>query len=318
MTPSPTLGIDIGGTKLSAALVYPDGTLSHRMLRDTPHHPWSAAAVETSIIEVATELMAVEPVSAVGVGAAGWVCRQRQRVLFAPHLAWRGEPLQERLTTRLGLPVVVDNDANTAAWAEWRFGAGRGESHLVMITVGTGIGGALVIDGRLERGRYGLAGEFGHLQVVPDGRPCACGSRGCWEQYASGDALVRQARELMNAGSAAVRALAQSVGGDAGGLTGPLITRAAQDGDQAAVDLLVEAGRWLGAGLASITAALDPGGFVIGGGVSEAGELLLGPARESFARLLPGRGYRPEPFIRPAQHGNDAGVIGAGDLARVD
>ena len=197
----------------------------------------------------------------------------------------------------MSLPIFVDNDANAAVWAEHRFGAGRGESHLVMVNLGTGIGGGIVLDGRVIRGRFGIAGEFGHMQVVPDGIRCECGNRGCWEQYASGNALVREARALISAGSPVVSDLFDRVGGRPEDLTGPLVTEAARDGDPLARELLSEIGRWLGIGMADLAAALDPGTFVIGGGVSAAGDLLLDPAREAFRRQLTGRGYRPEAAI---------------------
>src|SRR5918995_84484 len=163
-----TIGIDIGGTKVAAGVVDPEGK---------------------------------HDVIAVGIGAAGFVDGTRSSVLFAPHLAWRHEPLRDAVERRLGVPVVVENDANAAAWSEWRFGAGQGESHLVCVTLGTGIGGAILNDGALQRGKFGIAGEFGHMQVVPGGHRCECGNRGCWEQYASGNALVREARELAASGS---------------------------------------------------------------------------------------------------------------------
>ena len=216
------------------------------------------------------------------------------------------------------MPIFVDNDANAAVWAEHRFGAGRGESHLVMVNLGTGIGGGIVLGGRVIRGRYGIAGEFGHMQVVPDGIRCECGNKGCWEQYASGNALVREARGLMSAGSPVVSDLFDRVEGRPEDLTGPLVTEAARDGDQLARELLAEVGRWLGIGMADLAAALDPGTFVIGGGVSAAGDLLLDPAREAFRRQLTGRGYRPEARIVAAQLGNEAGLVGAADLARTD
>ncbi len=255
---------------------------------------------------------------AVGIGAAGFVAADRATVVFAPHLSWRNEPLRQALGQRVPLPTFVDNDANAAVWAEHRFGAGRGESHLVMVNLGTGIGGGIVIGGRVIRGRHGIAGEFGHMQVVPDGIRCECGNRGCWEQYASGNALVREARVLMSAGSPVVSDLFDRVGGRPEDLTGPVVTEAARDGDPLARELLNEIGRWLGIGMADLAAALDPGMFVIGGGVSAAGDLLLGPAREAFRRQLTGRGYRPEASIVTAELGNEAGLVGAADLARTD
>jgi glucokinase len=309
------VGIDIGGTKVAAGIVDAHGHVIARARRETPSR--SADLVEATIVEVVREVRAEHDVVAVGIGAAGFVDAARSRVRFAPHLAWRDEPLRDAVATTVGLPVVVENDANAAAWAEWRFGAGRGESHLVMVTLGTGIGGGMVVDGAVQRGRYGMAGEFGHMVVVPDGHRCECGNRGCLEQYASGNVLGREARELAQAGSPVAVGLLERVAGEVDALVGPVVTQAAQEGDACAVELFEDVGRWLGVGLANLAAALDPGLFVIGGGVSDAGELLLGPARESFRRTLTGRGYRPEARIVRASFGPEAGLVGAADLARL-
>ncbi|SDQ33379.1 ROK family glucokinase [Quadrisphaera sp. DSM 44207] len=313
------VGVDIGGTKVAAGLVDEDGAVVCTARRPTPGR--DAGAVEDTIVEVVGELAAharvcgAEVVS-VGVGAAGFVAQDRATVLFSPHLAWRNEPLRDAVQNRLDRPVLVDNDANGAAWAEWRFGAGRGESHLVCITLGTGIGGALVLDGRLERGRYGVAGEFGHMVLVPGGHRCECGGRGCWEQYASGNAVTREARELARSGSPVAHELLRRAGGDPDAVTGPLLTEAAQAGDPAAREVLEDVGTWFGTGLANLAAALDPGTFVVGGGLSEAGDLLLGPARAAFARSLTGRGYRPQARVLAAQLGAQAGLVGMADLGR--
>jgi len=315
------IGIDIGGTKVAGGVLDEQGAIVARARRDTPHRSKSPDVVEDTIVGVIEDLLgqtAREDVVAVGVGAAGWVSADRATILFAPHLSWRNEPLQERLSTRVPVPVYVDNDANAAGWAEHRFGAGRGETHLMMITLGTGIGGALVMDGQVQRGRYGVAGEYGHMMVVPGGHRCECGNRGCWEQYASGNALVREARSLLLANSPVAHDLLERLGGEDQSLTGPVITEAAQDGDQTCVELIADIGRWLGTGLANLAAAFDPGSFVIGGGVSAAGDLLLGPARETFARELTGRGYRPMAQVLQASLGNEAGLIGAADLARTE
>ncbi|MBB4926677.1 ROK family glucokinase [Kitasatospora kifunensis] len=312
----PTIGIDIGGTKVVAGVVNGEGKIVEQLRTETPHKSKSPKVVEDVIVELVLELADRHDVHAVGIGAAGWVDYDRSRVLFAPHLNWRDEPLREALSDRLKFPVVVENDANAAAWAEWRFGAGRGEDLLVMITLGTGIGGAVVRHGHVDRGRYGLAGEFGHMQVVPGGHRCPCGNRGCWEQYSSGNALVREARELAVAESPVAQPLLARAGGDIEAITGPLVTEAAQAGDPMAVELLHDIGTWLGVGLANLAAALDPGRFVIGGGVSAAGDLLLAPAQDAFHRTLTGRGFRPEAQLTHAALGNEAGLIGAADLAR--
>jgi glucokinase len=309
-----TIGIDIGGTKVAAGVVDPEGNVLDRLRRDTPTK--DPRETEDAIAEVVDTLEAKHDVIAVGIGAAGFVDGTRSSVLFAPHLAWRHEPLRDAVERRLGLPVVVENDANAAAWSEWRFGAGQGESHLVCVTLGTGIGGAILNDGALQRGKFGIAGEFGHMQVVPGGHRCECGNRGCWEQYASGNALVREARELAASGSPVAHNLLRRVSGDPSAITGPLVTELAKDGDPVAVELLEDVGRWLGIGLANLAAALDPGTFVIGGGVCDAGELLLAPARESFHRTLTGRGFRPEARVVRAVLGPEAGMVGAADLAR--
>jgi glucokinase len=214
------------------------------------------------------------------------------------------------------VPVLVDNDANAAARAEAHFGAAVGHRQVLCVTLGTGIGGALVLDGRVYRGANGLAGEFGHMQVVPDGRRCECGNRGCWEQYASGNALVRDAGELVLAGSPVAHRLREMVDGDISRLNGPLVTQAAREGDPLSAELITDVGRWLGVGLAGVAAALDPSCIVIGGGVSGAGSLLLEPARSAFSRTLVGRGFRAEPEIVLARLGQDAGFIGAADMAR--
>jgi len=314
------VGIDIGGTKVAGGVVDPGGVVVARARRDTPHRSTSPSVVEDTIVDVVAELIdgAGDDVVAVGIGAAGFVAADRATVVFAPHLSWRDEPLEANLQRRVPVPISVDNDANAAAWAEWRFGAAQGDSHVVMVNLGTGIGGAMILDGQIMRGRYGIAGEFGHMQVVPGGQRCECGNKGCWEQYASGNALVREARAMMTAGSPMATDLLNLVGGDPSSLTGPMITEAARDGDATATELLGEIGQWLGIGIANLAAALDPGVFVIGGGVSAAGDLLLEPARTTFRRHLTGRGYRPEARIVAAALGNEAGLIGAADLARRD
>ncbi|MBB6173744.1 glucokinase [Nocardiopsis mwathae] len=311
-----TIGIDIGGTKVAAGVVNPSGRVLARLRTETPDKSKSPKVVEDTIASLVEELRRDHPVHAVGVGAAGFVDEQRASVLFAPHLAWRREPLREALTARLELPVVVENDANASAWAESRVGAGRGVDDIIVVNLGTGIGGAIILDGTLHRGRYGIAGEFGHMTVVPGGHRCECGNRGCWEQYASGNAVTRDARELAAADSPVARGLIHAVGGDPGLITGPLVSDLARDGDRACVELLEDAGGWLGTGLANLAAAFDPELFIIGGGVSDCGELLLGPARTAFRRQLAGRGYRPEARIVRAELGNEAGLIGASLLAR--
>jgi glucokinase len=309
-----TIGVDIGGTKVAAGVVSEDGAIIAMTRRDTPaDDPMRTADV---IADAVRELTTSHEVAAIGLGAAGFVDAARSTVMFAPNLAWRDEPLRAAMEQRLGLPAVVENDANAAAWAEARFGAGRGQDYVVLLTVGTGIGGGVVVEGHLLRGHFGVAAEIGHLNIVPDGRRCGCGLQGCWEQYASGRALVQEAHEQAIASPALARELLQRADGVPQNITGPIVTQAAQAGDVAALQCFDEVGRWLGRGMAQLAAILDPGVFVIGGGVSEAGDLLLEPAMRAYRKHLTARGHRPTADVRMAEMGGEAGIVGAADLAR--
>ncbi|HWJ83372.1 MAG TPA: ROK family glucokinase [Nocardioides sp.] len=318
-TSAATCGIDIGGTKIGGAVVDGSGAVVAEARVTSPATDPDAigAAVAGLVAELSAAAPADSPVAAVGVGAAGYIDADRSTVLFAPNIAWRDEPLGADLARRTGLPVVVENDANVAAWGEFRYGAGGDVDDQLMVTVGTGVGGGVIIDGRLLRGAFGVAAEIGHLCVVPDGLLCGCGNRGCLEQYGSGTALVREAREAAVASPRLAHDLVERAGGDPAAITGPLITQAAQEGDRFAIEQLERIGHWLGHGIASLVAVLDPAAIVIGGGVSEAGDLLLDPIRERFEHELTGRGYRPQAEIRRARLGNRAGVVGAADLARL-
>ena len=308
------IGVDVGGTKVAAGVVDEDGRILAKLKRSTPAA--SPSRTEHAIADAVTELLARHQVAAIGLGAAGFVDSARATMLFAPNLAWRDEPLKQRVEERLGHHVVVENDANASAWAEARFGAARGYRDVVLVALGTGIGAAILIGGELYRGRWGMAGEPGHVRVVPDGRLCGCGNRGCWEQYCSGNALVAEAREFARRTPEGAIRLLQLGGVGPESISGPVITQAATEGDPAALRCFQTIGGWLGQGLADLAAILDPACFVIGGGVSEAGDLLLDPARAAFERALAGRGYRPLAEIKVAELGEDAGIVGAADLAR--
>jgi glucokinase len=310
-----TIGIDVGGTKIAAGVVGTDGKIGARAHRDTP--ATSVDETAAAICDAAAELIADHEVEAVGIGAAGFVSSDRSTVLFAPNLAWRDEPLGARVSEVLKVPVVVENDANAAAWGEFAFGAAKDVEHMVCVTVGTGIGGGVVVAGRLLRGANGVAAELGHMRVVPGGHRCGCGARGCIEQYASGSALVREARAQAESGSLSAAQMLSVCGiTDPAELTGPMITQAAADGDPCAVELLDDLGRWLGEALASFATLFDPTVIVIGGGVSAAKQLLLKSAQVAFERNLPAKANRPHPRFGLAELGNDAGIIGAADLAR--
>jgi glucokinase len=310
------IGVDVGGTNVKAGLVDDDGTVVATLSRPTPST--SAVRVAETVAEVVDALRrkASGAVSAVGLGAAGFVDSERSAVLFAPNLAWRDEPLRDAVSLLVGLPVVVENDANAAAWGEFRFGAGEGVRDLVAVTIGTGIGGGIVLGGQLVRGSHGIAAEFGHLRVVPNGRRCGCGNRGCWEQYCSARALVREARDLALVTPLDATRMLELADDELDNITGEIVATAAAEGDPAALDCFAQVGGWLGQGLADVAAVLDPARFVVGGGVVGAGDLLLGPARLAYAQALTGHAHRPHAEIVAAALGNNAGIVGAADLAR--
>jgi glucokinase len=310
-----TIGVDVGGTKIAAGVVDEAGSIVEMTKRLTPAA--NAAATIDVLGDAVCELLDKYDVEAVGIGAAGFVDESRSAVMFAPNLAWREEQVTRQVQERTGKPVIVENDANAAAWAETKLGAGRGHDHVILITIGTGIGAGIVLNGELYRGRWGMAGEPGHYRVVPDGRLCGCGNRGCWEQYASGSALVAEAREFARRSPDAAVRLLQLAGGRPEGITGPEVTAAAREGDAGALRCFETIGRWLGEGMADLASILDPGCFVLGGGVSEAGDLFLDRVRASYDQGLTGRQFRPHAAIVLAELGPEAGLIGAAGLARL-
>jgi glucokinase len=306
------IGIDIGGTKIAGAVVDEFGTIIRSDRVPTP--AGDAKLLEDSVATMIESLSTGGSIVAVGVAAAGFIDAAQSTVYYAPNISWRNEPFREKLEARIGTTVVVDNDANAAGWAEFRFGAGRMVSDMVMLTIGTGVGGAIVAGDRLFRGGFGAGAELGHVRIVPEGIACGCGQRGCLEQYGSGRALLRMANEIADAGGIGL-ALA-SARAERGMLDGPAVAALIEAGDPGALAALRELGNWLGQAAASLSAVLDPQRFVFGGGVAAAGELLLGPIREAYLEHLPARGYHPEPDFVIAELVNDAGVVGAADLAR--
>jgi glucokinase len=311
-----SIGVDVGGTKVLGGVVNEHGTVLAHARRDTPRQ--GGAALTQAIADVALELMKDFEVESVGISAAGFVSSDRKTMLATPNIAgWNGVNLDKELGTLIGLPLVIENDANAAAWGEARFGAGVNEHHLMMLTIGTGIGGGVVVNDQLYRGAFGIAAEFGHMRVVPDGHLCGCGARGCFEQYASGNALLRHAREAISASPEVARNLLALGDGTVAGLTGKHITDAARQGDAVALAAFNTTAQWLGAGIASLSVVLDPACVVIGGGVIDAGEILLAPTRAAVERNMPFSGKHPSPRIIAAELGNEAGLVGAADLARV-
>jgi len=307
------VGIDIGGTKIAGGVVDADGVIVEKVRVDTP---LDTRELADAVVDMARHLSAGHDIAAVGVAAAGFVDRDRATVIHAPNIAWRNEPLKANLESRIDVPVIIENDANAAGWAEFRFGAGRDVEHMVMLTMGTGVGGAVVIGGELFRGGHGIGGELGHIRFIRDGLPCGCGQSGCLEQYASGRALQRQANEIADAGGIG-RALAE-LRAEKGSISGPAVSRLVLAGDPGALEALRRVATALGEACGGFQAVLDPELFVIGGGVAQLGEDLLVPVRIAYETSLPGYGDRPTAAFAIAQLGNDAGLIGAADLATTE
>jgi len=311
------IGVDIGGTKIAVGVVDDAGRIVAKSRRKT--QPQDPASIDRAIADAVAEFAREYEFHAVGLAAAGFASVDRNHMTFAPNIAWRDYPLGDNVRALLGrddIAVVVENDGNAAGWAEFVYGAGRGSRNMVMLTLGTGLGAAMVVDGRMVRGSFGFAAELAHIRVVPDGHRCGCGNHGCWEQYASGSALVREARRAALELPERAAAIVERAGGEASAISGPDVTFAATHGDELAIELLAEVGEWLGEGCASLAAVLDPDIFVVGGGVIAAGDLLLAPAREALQRSLPAKDHRVVAPIVAADMGNDAGIVGAAALAR--
>lgn len=302
------IAVDAGGTKIAAGVVSASGAIGERTRVSTPQV--SADAPTEAIVRAVSELGAPADLP-LGVGAAGLVDGAGM-VRYAPNLPWRDYPLAAELAARLGRTVVVENDANAAAWGEFSAGAAQDATgSAVMLTIGTGIGGGLIVDDKLSRGWSGFGGEFGHIIVSADGRRCPCGNRGCLEAVASGTAIGQTAREWLDAG----RVPADSALTRLPEVTGAAVGRAAQGGDATAVEAVAECGRWLGIGMASLVNAIDPEVIVVGGGAAELGDLLLEPAGRAFEQRVIGLSHRRLPEVVRGILGGDAGLVGAGLLA---
>lgn len=310
-----TVGIDIGGTKVGGSVVDEAGKIVASARRDTP--PDDGEALTLATIEVIEELRAKHQVSSVGVGSAGYISSDRSTVEMSPNLAWDQEPLRAKLQAVVDIPIVIENDANVALWGEYRYGAARDGESAVLFTVGTGIGGGIVINGELVRGSHGFAGEMGHTRAVIDGRLCACGAYGCLEQYASGSALTRVAQDEATKTPERATELLKIADGSVESITGHDVTQAAEVGDPVALDSFRYIGRYLGVACADMVQLLDPDHVIIGGGVVSAGDVLMKPIQARFQYELFQRAKLPAAKIVPAELGPDAGVIGAADLARL-
>ena len=292
------IGIDIGGTKIAGALVDAHGQIV--LEERVPSPAGDPDAMVDAVVGLIERLSEGHEVIGAGVAAAGFIDADQSTIIYAPNISWRNEPFKAKLEAKLSIPVIIENDANAAGWAEYRFGAGKSFTHMTMLTIGTGVGGAIIANGELFTGGFGAGAEIGHLRVQPGGLECGCGQRGCIESYGSGRALLRYLRE--ETGNPELDA------NDGKQLL--------EDGDPAAWRAVETLGTWMGVACASLSAVLDPQVYVIGGGVAAAGEHLLKPIRESFLSNLSAKGYHPEPEFRIAELVNDAGVVGAADLAR--
>ena len=309
-----TIGVDIGGTNLRAAVV--DSTGSVLDVEQLPTPP-SVGALEQALSSVVSTLRVKHPaVGAIGLAIAGFLTEDQTTVRFAPHLPWRNSEIKQRLTKRLELPVVIEHDANSAAWGEYVLGASRGSTNSVLFALGTGIGGAVIINGQLYRGSFGTAPEFGHLTVVPHGRSCPCGKRGCLERYCSGSALPLTAQEFIALGTHRDSALSQEFGSRPEEITGRTIVRMAREGDALASAIIKEMATWLGRGLAMVQDIFDPELIVLGGGVAQDAELMFEHAEKVMHSSIVGAGHRPVARVAIAELGSQAGMIGVAMLAR--
>ncbi|WPF65463.1 MULTISPECIES: ROK family protein [unclassified Corynebacterium] len=308
-----TVGFDIGGTNMRAGVVDAGGRIIDA--RSLPS-PRDAEGMSRGIAHLVDLLRRDHEIAAVGVAVAGFLDPDCEVVRFAPHLPWRDAPVRSMLEERLGLPVKLEHDANSAAWGEYRFGAAQGVETWVLFAVGTGIGATLMTRGEIFRGAYGTAPEFGHLTVVPGGRPCPCGKLGCLERYCSGTALMDSAIELVHKRRFSGSTLAAQVRRDPNSVDGLHIMQAARRGDAAGMAVVEEFASWLGTGLSIVADILDPELILLGGGVSRDADLYLDQATEQFSSQIVGTGYRPLARVATAELGADAGMIGVADLAR--
>lgn len=308
------IGVDLGGTKIAAGLVNETGDIVESLKIDTPRT--SASDVVAALLEVIRPLKDSVPSANVCVAVPGFVASDNAEVLITPNLPLRNVNLQAALQKEMSGNIRIENDANAAVWGEFLFGAAQGSTNVVMLTVGTGLGGGLIMNRMLYRGSFGLAAEVGHMTIASDGLLCGCGLHGCWEQYASGNALVRTARELASSNPSSAALLLSLGDGTIEGIHGPDITKAAMLGCDVAIRSYQELGKWLGEGIANLAALLDPDVVVIGGGVADAGTALMNPVRTTLSNHITAKAFRDIPDLRVAKLGNEAGMVGASALAR--
>lgn len=307
-----TIGIDIGGTKISAGVVDSSGNLIDSSRCSTPLE--GGKELISSVIGLIKELNKKHEIKGIGVSIAALISSDYGTIVGAPNIANLSKlNFVNEIKEEFKLPIIIENDANAAMWAEFKFGNAKGLNPVMFFIIGTGVGGGLVIDGKLFKGANGIGAEFGHMCVVPDGLLCGCGSKGCIEQYASGGALIRYANEALLANpdkSEEVLSFGE------GKLSGAALTKAAKAGNELALAAFIKQADWLGLACASYSLIIDPQAIIIGGGVVDAGELFLAPVRAAMRKYMPFAESHVPPKIIAAKFGNDAGLIGAAELVR--
>ena len=314
-----TIGIDVGGTKVLAGVVDSNGQIISRVRKDTPKSggPQLVEVITEIVQEINQNPKFAGKITGVGLSWAGLISSDRSTIIDSPNISnCTNYPIGKLLSEKILLPVIVENDASAALWAEYKFGIAQNLNPVMFFIIGTGMGGGLIVDGNLHRGYSGAGAEFGHMIVQKDGQLCGCGTKGCIEQYASGTALLRIARELIQERPAQSAALLAKVEGKPENLTGSILTAAARENDEIALAAFKRQADWLGMAMASYTLILDPQAIIIGGGVVEAGELLIKPAAEAMVKYMPFGKDRNIPQVLAAKFGNDAGLVGAANLAR--
>ena len=310
-----TIGIDIGGTKVLGGVVDSTGKIIDSARRPTPLT--GGKDLVATIIDLVKELKAKHEIAGIGISVAALISKDQGTIVGAPNIANLSQlNFVSEIKKVFNLPVIAENDANAAMWAEFKFGNAKGFNPVIFFIIGTGMGGGLVIDGKLFRGAHGIGAEFGHMIVQPQGIKCGCGTQGCIEQYASGSALMRYAKEGIEADPQKGKRLLELAGGNLSELTGSILTTAAKNGDELAIAAFNKQANWLGSACASYALLLDPQAIVVGGGVVDAGELFLEPVRKAMHSYMPFGKSHPVPKIIAAKFGNDAGLIGAADLVR--
>jgi len=307
-----TIGIDIGGTKISSGVVDSSGNLIDSSKCSTPAE--GGKDLISSVVNLVKELNKKYEIKGIGISIAALISSDYGTIVGAPNIANLSKlNFANEIKEEFKLPIIIENDANSAMWAEFKFGNAKGLNPVMFFIIGTGVGGGLVIDGKLFKGANGIGAEFGHMCVVPNGLLCGCGSKGCIEQYASGGALIRYANEALLANpdkSEEVLSFGE------GKLSGTALTKAAKAGNELALAAFSKQADWLGLACASYSLIIDPQAIIIGGGVVDAGELFLTPVRAAMRKYMPFAESHVPPKIIAAKFGNDAGLIGAADLVR--